>query len=502
MSEKCVVFEPGCSRTSRPPRRAPPPNKSPRRSQRPPAIVLPKAPKLGQFLPKKPSTARREVEKDFVEPRTHPLTPHVTQLPDIMPLIARYEQFMDYRIISVTTMHPHPPVEIVQRKTEMLLKVLKLVQDPVQRHFLSVDTYYKMFDMLKKHIFHPLPAFQPPNIYSEIISNFYVTNWEHVDICHTILQSMLCDSDVFATLIDNEFTENLIRQLDTPVQIEKNQVENDLHVIIEHYVGYRNHILHCMLSKVISYLDSFKAYTASMGPILRLFLNYFMTLKPPLKQNTILLFKTVFYPLYSSEYAGLFETSLQDLSAFFQLQDPGTSVWCLNYLKQHWPRASSQKQMLFLRQLECLMQFLPDVMEKITEPLVKILSQCIISENVNISMTATTICNSPDFLNLIKPTPDFITNYLIPFTKRAVDHWNEDQREYAQSLLKNLSDLEFTTKPTTRTYSSHRKRGTKLSWTDIVKEASSNDKLIIENEELQRINLFNQKFPTRFALSS
>lgn len=461
-------------------------------------IVVPQVPNRLRNQ-RTPRVAKREIVEDSFDysmARVHPQTPNVQIVAQLSPLVQRCLQFSDYDIVLDGSIPVHPPIPAVTKKLETLANIFRIVDDPVSRRSLPQSSIEELFEMIKLHIFHDIPAFKPPNEFSEIVATYVVKNWEHIEIVHMILQTLMKDQSTFCHLIDKEFTFKLVRQLDTPVFEEQQEIEKDLKIILESYVGYRTHILHCMLTKLIAYLDGVKYLSWSVGPILRLFLSYFNSLSGPVKQSNFLLFRTVFYPLFSTELAYHFEAPLHDLALFFQARDPATALWCLQYLKNHWPRTSTRKQILFLHQITIFLPTLPATMFDKVGPLVlQVLTPYITSEHWQVSLNATLFCADDSFIDVYKPIPDAIEKYLIPAAKVLLGHWREDERELAGMFLEKLNAFRTASKPAMRANAAPRRvhrESEAVQWAKIVELASANAD-IDTNKCLEQIhNTFSQ----------
>lgn len=315
------------------------------------------------------------------------------------------------------------------------------------------------------------------------------------------------DVELVAPKIDDQFMLKLVQQLDSPVMDERIMIEKDLTFILQHFVGYRQSLLRHLLSRVIGYLDGITYYTLSMASILRLFLDYFYSLPLPLKQNNFLLFRTVFYPLFATDFAYMFEEPLHQLSSFFQSLEPATALWCLHYLRKHWPRASTTKQILFLHQFMRLLPTQPaTVLENVGPLVLKIIAPCITSQNFKVSMLSTSFVTDDDFIEVYKPLPDAISDILIPAAKTACNHWNQDERDLAIRLMDKLSDFRFRSKPATRatTASMERNRinNQQINWNDIINLAASNDPALNTDEYRHRLTDFVSKCSESQCMSS
>ena len=373
---------------------------------------------------------------------------------------------------------------------------------------LPINVFNDLFEMIKQHIFRKIPDLPDFNEYSNISQNYIVKNWDHIEIIHNIFQYVIEDIEKIGPQLDDDFTIKLVNQLESPVYEESITIEKELSFFLQNYFGHRQNILRHILSPVISYLDGISYYTFCMPPILRLFLDYFLSLPFPINQSNFLLFRTVFYPLFSTNNAYMFEEPLHQISSYFQELEPATALWCLYYLKRHWPRTSTAKQMLFIHQFSRLLPTLPaTVMEKVGPTVLKILSTCICSQNYRVTIYMTSFASDDDFIDVYRPMPEAISDILLPAAKAACNHWNEEEKNLAIRLSDKLKNFHFRSKPQTRAItaalSSRGKREEKkIGWNDIIDIAASSDPSINADEFRAKLNEMTAKSLDNQSISS
>jgi translation initiation factor IF-1 len=360
----------------------------------------------------------------------------------------------------------------------------------VLRPLIPAEFYKELFAVLEPTLQRSIPAFTAPNAFSEIPTVYAIRNWNHVLIAHRIVQVMIEDREVFGPLLTPEFGAKLVHQLETPVSEEREEVEAALHLLLAHYAGFRRPMLRIMLAKLVAYLDGVKWLTLAIGPILRLLLTYFATLRGPVKQSNFLLFRTVFYPLFTMELADFYEAALTDLSAFFQGRDSATAFWCLRYLKNHWPCSSTHKQMLFFRQAALLIPMLPMTMfDRVGPVLLRTIRKALTSEHFQVAMSAALFCAAPEFMSLFRSIPDDVSKFLIISARVATEHWNQETGEVAKFLVGALRDFERASKPATRarTANNPRKR-IRMGWGDVVEIAIEADRDLDADHEREKVD--------------
>jgi hypothetical protein len=342
-----------------------------------------------------------------------------------------------------------------------------------------------LFAILEPDLRRSIPAFSPPNAFSEVPTAYAVKNWNHVLFAHRIVQLIIGDRVVFGPLLTPEFASRLVHQLDTPVFEEREEVETALHLLLSDYVGFRRPMLRIMLAKLVAYLDGVRYLTLSIAPILRLLLTYFKTLSGPVKESTFLLFRHVFYPLFTQELADFYELAVTDLSAYFQSRDAATAFWCLRYLNNHWPCSCTHKQMMFFRQTAFLLPMLPmTALDRVGPVLLQTLRRCLACEHFQVSMNAAVFCAAPEFIDFLRYFPEDLSGSLMMGARVATAHWNSDTKELAETLVDSLHEFQLTSTPASSAPSPRNPPTTaRFAWSDVVELAvAADDTLDLDHE--------------------
>ena len=427
--------------------------------------------------------------------KLHPLTPHAHVITEIKPLIQRCQFIeIDHSLVvktkselleqkEATISHIFPGntareirEQEVNRINETLRSILKLVSDPVYRHGISQENYTALVNLAKENIFRPQIKTEQLDEFSEVKVIYEIRNWENMELHHKILRNLMLDHNNFFTFLNKDLSMRLVEALDTPVACEMQLIEETIHLIIDTYIGQRQDILKFMTEKLISYLDK-PIRSNLVSPLLRLFFAYFTSLKPPLKQSYFMTFRTVFYPLFATPYSYDFESSLRDISIFFQMQDPATAFWCLQYLTKHWPKTNPKKSLLFLHELTEIVNYLPETLMPSACPLIaKNFAFSIKSPHVSTCVYAILYCQNDNFLNIFNTAPEKAAKYIVPAIDIACNIWKQDARDIAQSLKQKLAGI---TKKKTDLSANSMKNGKKNqyegTWNAIAKCAAEND---------------------------
>jgi serine/threonine-protein phosphatase 2A regulatory subunit B' len=115
----------------------------------------------------------------------------------------------------------------------------------------------------------------------------------------------------------------------------------------------------------------------------------------PLKKEHIFFMKHALLPLHKPKCVALYHQQLSYCVTQFVEKDPATGVFIINGLVKYWPWASTSKQVLFLNELEEVMELITDsVFQTVIDPLILTISQCVSSQHFQVAERALFLWNN------------------------------------------------------------------------------------------------------------
>jgi serine/threonine-protein phosphatase 2A regulatory subunit B' len=121
-------------------------------------------------------------------------------------------------------------------------------------------------------------------------------------------------------------------------------------------------------------------------------------------------------------------------------KDPDTIVPVLHGLVRFWPWTCASKQVLFLNELEEVLELCRgDQLNQIQDELFKLLASCLSSEHFQVAERALYYWNSEHLCaNVLSQSRAsvFLPYVFGPLSKNAQGHWNQTVEGLAQSVLK------------------------------------------------------------------
>lgn len=283
------------------------------------------------------------------------------------------------------------------------------------------------------------PKYEKPNQFSEFSPIYAIPNSQQLEKLHFLFQKIIADNP---RITSKRYILQLIHMLYSNVDFERKEIEKELILILNENFSARSFVLHELLSELINFLDdSIKVPPYAVSSILRIFIHYFNNIfNGALTQKTVFIFQNIFYRLYSSEFISMFEKPLKDLSVYFMQKDPEIAKWCIEYLYLHWPISTPQKEIAFFQQIENALQFTdPNSVDSIAIKISRIMSKCIASETINVSVSAMLDLTSNSILSYFNESNKLLfLKDLIPALEITSKNWKPEVRSMAENLLEHL----------------------------------------------------------------
>ncbi|OHT01315.1 serine/threonine-protein phosphatase 2A 56 kDa regulatory subunit delta 1 isoform [Tritrichomonas foetus] len=344
------------------------------------------------------------------------------------------------------------------------------------------------FEMIKKHIFHPFPDISRTYVIGEAVSPYHINNWEQLQKVYLLMTNLVSK---IAKFIDKNTFKDLIKLLSTPNKEEQESLLSFIEELCNTSELHYDLVFHAMTQIIELFRDGLCLHFC-INPILTFLTRALEKAPLPIDRSYFATFRSSFYPIIVSPNVVDFYFSLVPFAKFFQSKDSTTAVWCARFLFRHWPHTNSQKQVIFLHQLQSLLSILSSsFLPALSHALIGRLRCTASSVNFKIAMAAIRICKDEDFMKLFAYVAEKNIGSLIPVLEDAKQHWNRDVRKAAVEACNLMRDLNVS-----RLYKQEdvknksRKSRAYRGWRVILELAAKNDKNIDVSEMKAIISVF------------
>lgn len=303
--------------------------------------------------------------------------------------------------------------------------------DPNMKSKFAYDDLSMIFEMLSLHVFHSFPDISKTYIIGESVSPYYMNNWNQLSRVYALLSLLLPELLPFIT--DTVF-EKFTKLLSSPFNSEQEAVLSFIEKVCQKSEEHESKVF-MMMTRVVQLFIDGECLHFCLIPIFNFLKNFLEKLPLPLDRSYFEIFRSIFYQTIISPNVVDFYNALVPLAQFFQSKDSTTSIWCIRFLFRHWPVTNSEKQIIFLHQLQFILSMLnASYFTTLSKALISHLKMMIESVNFKVAMAAIKILKDEEFVKLIcssssnTPNSASASDILIPALTQAQSHWNNDVR--------------------------------------------------------------------------
>lgn len=164
-----------------------------------------------------------------------------------------------------------------------------------------------------------------------------------------------------------------------------------------------------------------------------------------MKKEHIQFLERALIPLHKSRGIALYHVQLSYCISQYVEKDPETIVPIVTGLIRYWPWTSASKQVLFLTELEDILELCRgDQLLQIQDPLYKLLSICLGSVHFQVAERALYYWNSEHLcVNVLSQSKaSVLLPYVIGPLSENTTHWNQSVESLSSSILKMYNEMD------------------------------------------------------------
>jgi len=168
----------------------------------------------------------------------------------------------------------------------------------------------------------------------------------------------------------------------------------------------------------------------------------------PLKKEHLHFLTRALVPLHKPKCVALYHQQLSYCVTQYVEKDPDTAVPIITGLVKYWPWATSAKTVLFLNELEEILELIgPDQLERISGLLYNCIRKCLESEHFQVAERTLFLWNNEHLVNIGCLSRHSAHNILPiiygPLWTNSMGHWNGTVEGLAQNVLKLYMDYDM-----------------------------------------------------------
>ncbi|RHY65227.1 hypothetical protein DYB30_013980, partial [Aphanomyces astaci] len=247
--------------------------------------------------------------------------------------------------------------------------------------------------------------------------------------------------------VDQKFCSNVIELFDSEDPRERDYLKTILHRIYGKFMSHRSFIRKAISNVFYRFVYETERHNG-VGELLEILGSIINGFAMPLKREHLQFLVKALVPLHKPKCVSLYHQQLSYCITQYVEKDPDTAIPIISGIVKFWPWACSSKQVLFLNELEEILELMgPDQLQQIHKDLFRVLSKCLGSQHFQVSERALFLWNNEHLVNngcLSRQHAALILPVIYgPLYKNSLGHWNTTVEGLAQNVLKLYMDYDM-----------------------------------------------------------
>eukprot|EP00798_Chlamydomonas_sp_ICE-L_P016206 gene16206-22370_t len=302
--------------------------------------------------------------------------------------------------------------------------------------------------MLSNNLFRTLPPSR-----SRTIENYEAEEeepsldpaWPHLQFLLRFVVSNDTDAKVAKKYIDQQFVLKLLELFDSEDPRERDYLKTILHRIYGKFMVHRPFIRKAINNVFYRFIFETERHNgvAELLEILGSIINGFAL---PLKEEHKLFLQRALMPLHKPKCVGLYHQQLAYCITQFVEKDPKLADPVLRSMLKYWPVTNSQKEVLFLGELEEILELTQaSEFQKVMTVLFKQLAKCLNSQHFQVAERSLFLWNNEQIVNLVAQHRHQLLPIVLPaLEENTSSHWNPAVHGLTDNVRKMFQELDET----------------------------------------------------------
>ncbi|XP_062186078.1 serine/threonine protein phosphatase 2A 57 kDa regulatory subunit B' kappa isoform-like [Phragmites australis] len=335
-----------------------------------------------------------------------------------------------------------------ERKRQMLMSLVDCIgaaEEPLTEVMISACV--RMFAVNLFRVFPPKVRSGTAASETEEDEPFFDPSWYHLQVVYEFLlrfvTSPFVDPKVARKYVDSTFVSRLLDLFDSDDPRERDCLKTILHRIYGKFMGNRPFIRKAVSN--IFYRFVFEAdHHNGIAELLEVFGSVISGFAKPLKEEHKLFLWKALIPLHKPKTVGVYLPQLTYCITQFIEKEPKLAGTVIRGLLKYWPVTNSQKEMMFLGELEEVLE-LTDMAEfqKCIVPLFRRIANCLNSSHFQVAERALFLWNNEHLFDMISQNRQVILPLIYPALERNTRwHWNQSVLNVTMNVRKMFLDMD------------------------------------------------------------
>ncbi|KAF7491762.1 Serine/threonine-protein phosphatase 2A 56 kDa regulatory subunit alpha isoform [Sarcoptes scabiei] len=314
------------------------------------------------------------------------------------------------------------------------------------RGVLTEAVYPEIIKMLSSNLFRTLPPSENPDFDPEEDDPTLEAAWPHLQLVYEFVLRFFESPDfnpaIGKKVIDQKFVLQLLELFDSEDPRERDFLKTVLHRIYGKFLGLRAFIRKQINNIFLRFIYETEHFNG-VGELLEILGSIINGFALPLKIEHKQFLIKVLIPLHKPKCLALYHAQLAYCVVQFLEKDSTLTENVINGLLKFWPKTCSQKEVMFLGEIEEILDVIDLVQfDKIQIPLFKQIARCVSSPHFQVAERALFFWNNDYILSLIEENTNVIMPIMFPALYRiSKEHWNQTIVALIYNVLKTFMEL-------------------------------------------------------------
>ncbi|XP_039071685.1 serine/threonine protein phosphatase 2A 57 kDa regulatory subunit B' kappa isoform-like isoform X1 [Hibiscus syriacus] len=270
--------------------------------------------------------------------------------------------------------------------------------------------------------------------------------WSNLQLVYDLLLRFISydslDAKVSKKHVDHSFILRLLDLFESEDPRERDCLKTILHSIYGKFMVHRPFVRKAV-SNIIYRLVFETERHNGIAELLEVFGSIISGFAIPLKEEHKMFLWRALIPLHKPKSVGVYHQQLTYCVVQFIDKDQKLSNSVIKGLLKYWPITNSQKELMFMSELEEILEMTNMVeFQKIMVPVFRRIACCLNSSHYQVAERAHLLWNNEHVLDLVTHNRHVIFPLIFRSLEMNQNHWNQTVLNLTQNILKKFSEMD------------------------------------------------------------
>ncbi|KAL9313331.1 hypothetical protein ACSQ67_018783 [Phaseolus vulgaris] len=271
--------------------------------------------------------------------------------------------------------------------------------------------------------------------------------WPHLQLVYELLLKFITsnclDAKVAKKYIDHSFILRLLELFDSEDPRERDCLKTIMHRVYGKFMVHRPYIRKSINNLFFKFVFETERHNG-IAELLEIFGSIISGFALPLKEEHKIFLWRVLIPLHKPKSMGVYFQQLSYCVTQFVEKEPKLASIVIRGLLKYWPITNSQKEVMFLGELEEILETINMVeFQRVMVPLFWRIGCCINSMHFQVAERALFLWNNDHIVNLIAHNRQVILPIVFPaLEKNSQGHWSQAVLNLSHNVRKMFAEMD------------------------------------------------------------